>query len=120
MSTIHRNARGQYQLDINSIEENSLIGNIVREEVEAFITKLRARLNTLSATDLTDDETSNFKDEIHSILRRYMGGGTAKAAVSFVKKPNSWNLFCHDNYARIASQMRDQEQRSTGMNFSVH
>jgi len=108
MSTVYRNARGQYQLDINSIEENSLIGSVVREEVEAFITKLRTRLNTLSATDLTDDETSDFKDEIRSVLRRYMGGSTAKAAVSFVKKPNSWNLFCHDNYARTASQIRDR------------
>lgn len=120
MSTVQRNARGQYQLDIDSIEDNSLIGNVVREEVEAFITKLRARLNTLSATDLTDDETSNFKDEIRSVLRRYMGGSTAKAAVSFVKKPNSWNLFFHDNFARIASQMRDQEQPSTGMTFFVY
>jgi hypothetical protein len=120
MSTVYRNARGQYQLDINSIEENSLIGNVVREEVEAFITKLRARLNTLSAIDLTDDETSNFKDEIRSVLRRYMGGSTAKAAVNFVKKPNSWNLFCHDNYERTASQIRDQEQRPMGMTFSVH
>jgi hypothetical protein len=119
MSGVHRNVRGQYQLDINSIE-NSLIGNVVREEVEAFITKLRARLNTFSATDLTDDETSNFKDEIRSVLRRYMGGSTTKAAVSFVKKPNSWNLYCQDNFARIASQMRDQEQRPTGMTFSVH
>ena len=65
MSTVSRNAGGQYQVDINSIEENSLVGNVVREEVEAFITKLRARLNTLSATDLTDDKTLNFKNEIH-------------------------------------------------------
>src|SRR5436190_19277517 len=105
MSTVSRNAKGQFQVDINSIEKNSLVGNIVQEEIEAFITKLRARLNTLSATDLADDKTSNFKDEIRSVLGRYLGGSTAKVAVNFVKKPNSWNLFCRDNYARTASEM---------------
>jgi len=69
MSIISHNAREQFQVDINSIEKNSLIDNIIQEEIEAFITKLKVRLNILSIINLVNDETLNFKDEIRFVLR---------------------------------------------------
>ena len=113
-----RNARGQYEIDFNAIEEDSIVGKMVREEYEGFIERLKARLNTLSATDLTDIEASNWKDNIRSVLGQYLGASTAKVAVNFVKKPSPWNLFCKENYARKASELRSQEM--TGMIFFAY
>ena len=107
MSLIERNVRGQYEPDINSIPADSLIAMIVREEYDAFITRVRDRLNTLSPTDLTDDDAPNLKDTTRSVLGQYLGASTAKAAMNFVKKSKSWNVFCQENYARIASELND-------------
>ena len=115
MSPDQWNARGNYQIDVNSIRGDSLIGSVVREEFEVFLTRLRARLNTLS---LTDSETLKVKDDIRSVLGQYLGGSTAKVAVNFVKNPNHWNQYCSDNYARVASEL--QEQQAMGMTFCVH
>ena len=81
-----RNAQGQYEIAFNTTEEGSIVGKVVREEYEGFVERLKARLNTLSATDLADIETSNYKDDIRSIMRQYLGASTAKIAVNFVKK----------------------------------
>ena len=117
MSLIERNVRGQYEPDTNSIPADSLIAMIVREEYDAFITRVRDRLNTLSPTDLTDDDAPNLKDTIRSVLGQYLGASTAKAAMNFIKKPNSWNVFCQENYARIASELNDDGQSPTSMIF---
>ena len=113
-----RNAQGQYEIAFNTTEEGSIVGKVVREEYEGFVERLKARLNTLSATDLADIETSNYKDDIRSILGQYLGASTAKIAVNFVKKPSPWNLFCKENYARKASELRNQE--TTGMTSSTY
>ena len=55
-----RNAQGQYEIAFNTTEEGSIVGKVVREEYEGFIERLKARLNTLSATDLADIEMSTF------------------------------------------------------------
>src|SRR5207249_395358 len=78
----------------------------------------KARLNTLSATDLADIETSNYKDDIRSVLGQYLRASTAKIAVNFMKKPSLWNLFCKENYARKASELRNQE--TMGMTSSTY
>jgi len=111
-----RNAQGQYEIDFT--EEGSIVSKVVREEYEGFIERLKARLNTLSATDLADIETSNYKDDIRSILGQYLEASTAKVAVNFVKKPSAWNLFCKENYVRKASELRNQE--TTGMISSAY
>jgi hypothetical protein len=118
MSPNQRDARGQYQVDANSIKGDSLVGSVVREEFEVLLMKVRVRLNALSAIDLIDEETSNFKDDIRSVLGQYLGGSTAKVAVNFVKNPNSWNVFCQENYARVVSELQEWQQ-STGMIFSA-
>jgi hypothetical protein len=113
-----RNARGQYKIDFNAAEEDSIVGKVVREEYEAFVERLKARLNALSATDLTDIKTSNYKEDIRSVLGQYLGASTAKVVVNFVKKSSPWNLFCKENYARKASELRNQE--TTGMTSSAY
>ena len=55
-----RNAQGQYEIAFNTTEEGSIVGKVVREEYEGFVERLKARLNTLSATDLADIEMSTF------------------------------------------------------------
>ena len=69
ISTISHNIKEQFQVNINSIKENSFINNIIQEKIEIFITKFKIKLNILSVINLIDDEISNFKDEIHFILK---------------------------------------------------
>lgn len=104
-----RNARGHYETDLNATVEDSIVGKVVREEYEGFIERLKVRLSMLSATDLTDIETSNYKDDIGSVMGQYLGASMAKVAINFVKKLNPWNLFCKENYARKTSELKNQE-----------
>ena len=60
-------------IDFNATEEGSIVSKVVREEYEGFIERLKARLNMLSLTDLADIETSNYKDDIRSILGQIPG-----------------------------------------------
>lgn len=101
------NARGQYKTNFNATEEDSIISRVIREEYEGFVERLIARLSTLSAINLTDIETSNYKDDIRSVMGQYLGASMAKAVINFVKKSSLWNLFCKANYARKASELRN-------------
>jgi molybdenum cofactor biosynthesis enzyme MoaA len=113
-----RNARGQYEVDFNATDEGSVVGKLVREEYEAFVERLNDKLNTLSPADLAHIETPNWKDDIRSVLKQYLGASTAKVAVNFVKTPSAWNLFIKENFARKASELRGED--ATGMTFSTY
>ena len=113
-----RNARGQYEIGFNAREEGSVVGKVVREEYEAFVERLKARLNTLSAADLADIENPNYKDDIRSVLAQYLGANTAKIAINFVKKPSAWNLFIKENYGRKASE-REELEETPGITISA-
>ena len=113
-----RNARGQYELGFNATDEGSVVGKVVREEYEAFVERLKDKLKTLSAADLADIETPNWNDDIRSLLKQYLGASTAKVAVNFVKPPTAWNLFTSEQFARKASELRDED--ATGMTFSTY
>jgi len=76
------------------------VGKLVREEYEAFVERLKDKLNAVSAAELADIETPNWKNDIRSSLSQYLGASTAKVAVNFVKNPTPWNLFTKANYAR--------------------
>ena len=113
-----RNARGQYETGFNAAEEGSVVGKLVREEYEAFVERLKDKLNAVSAAELADIETPNWKNDIRSVLSQYLGASTAKVAVNFVKNPTPWNLFTKANYARNASELRDED--APGMTFSAY
>jgi type I site-specific restriction endonuclease len=113
-----RNARGQYEISFNATDEGSVVGKVVREEYEAFVERLKDKLNTLSAVDLADIETLNWKDDIRSVLRQYLGASTSKVAVNFVKKPSPWNQFTQKHFARKASELRDED--TIGMIFCTY
>jgi len=115
-----RNARGQYEVNFNATDEGSVVGKVVREEYEAFVERLNDKLNTLSAAALAHIETPNWKDDIRSVLKQYLGASTAKVAVNFVKTPTAWNLFTKVNFARKASELRDEDTTVTGMTFSTY
>jgi len=112
------NAQGQYEIDFNAIEEGSIIGKVVREEYEAFMERLKDKLNMLPVADLAHMEIPNWKDDIRSVLKQYLGASTVKVAVNFVKKPSPWNLFTKEHFARKASELRDEN--TTGMIFSIY
>jgi hypothetical protein len=120
---VYRSETGQYQVNPTSLEmseRDSPIRKIVREEVESFIMKLKSRLNaTLPESDLNDEGLA-IKDEIRFALKNYMGAKTAKVAVSFVKKPNSWNEFMRENYATKVAELTSQGDRPEGMTSYVH
>jgi hypothetical protein len=113
-----RNARGQYEVGFNTTDEGSVVGKVVREEYEAFVKRLNDKLNTLSAADLAHIETPNWKDDVRSVLKQYLGASIAKVAVNFVKPPTGWNLFTSEHFARKASELRDED--ATGMTFSTY
>jgi hypothetical protein len=120
---VYRSETGQYQVDPTSLEmseRDSPIRKIVREEVEFFIMKLKSRLNaTLPESDLNDEGLA-IKDEVRFALKKYIGAKTGKVAVSFVKKPNSWNGFMRENYATKVAELTSQGDGPEGMTSYVY
>jgi hypothetical protein len=116
-STACRNETGQYQVDpLKMLEKDSHYRKIAREEVEAFIKNLKTRF----AESEDNDEGTSIMEEVRSALGKYMGASTAKVAVSFVRKLNSWNLFYQNNFASKFAELKAQENCEQGMASYVH
>ena len=110
-----RNARGQYVIDFNTADAGSVVGNLVRQEFEAFVETLKVKLNTLSEADLVDIQTPDWKNNIRSVLDQYLGVGMTKGALNFIKNPTTWNRYTQENYARKTSELKDE----AGTTFSA-
>ena len=50
-----------------------IIGDIVHKEIEMFITSLKNKLNAIDPSDLSDKEVSEVKEDVLSIVERYLG-----------------------------------------------
>ena len=103
-----RNARGQYETDFNAAEASSVVGNLVRQEYEAFVETLKVKLNSLSEADLADINTPDWKNNIRSVVSQYLGVGTTKVALNFIKDTTSWNRYTQENFTRKASELQDE------------
>ena len=108
-------AKGRFQCNIDSMKKDSNVDIVVREEIEKFIATIKTRLSAIDPSDLDNEELSEFKEDILSVLATHLGGRTAKLAVSFIKKPTSWNMFFHDRYSSKLEELRNQEKGIKGM-----
>ena len=111
-----RNARGQYETGFNAAEAGSVVDNLVQQEFEAFLERLKVKLNTLFEANLADIQTPEWKDNIRFILCQYLGVGTTKVALNFIKDPITWNRYTKENYGRKALKLKNE----ASMTFSAY
>ena len=62
-----RDAKGQFQCNINSMKKDSNVDIVVREEIEKFIATIKTRLSAIDPSDLDNEELSEFKEDILSV-----------------------------------------------------
>src|SRR5438876_10070120 len=99
----------------DSMKKDSNVDIIVREEIEKFTTTIKTRLSAIDPSDLDDEELSEIKKDILSVLTIHLGGRTTKLAIDFIKKPTSWNMFFQDRYTSKLEELRNQEKRIKDM-----
>jgi hypothetical protein len=118
LEPLSRNAQGQYQVTVDTTNRDSAIRHVVHEEVEAFVTNLKRKLNALAPSDMNDDEeTTDLRDDIVSVLAEHLGVKVAKAVVSYVKKPSPWNNFCRARYHIKSAELDVLEDTPQGMSM---
>ena len=118
LEPLSRNAQGQYQVAVDTTNRDSAIHHVVHEEVEAFVTSLKQKLNALAPSDMNDDEeTTDLRNDIVSILAEHLGVKVAKAVVSYVKKPSPWNNFCRAHYHSKSAELDVLEDTPQGMSM---
>jgi hypothetical protein len=82
-----RQFEGTYQAAMKRMDVHSPVSKIVHEELDEFFQRVRDRLNNLDS----HSSTIEVNNEIKSALAFRFGNPVAKACMTLVKGPNTWN-----------------------------
>lgn len=91
-----------YKLAMEHIDASSPGAKMVGEELDAFLSRLREKLNEINGESVSLDELSK---TIIKLVASRLGNPTARTIMTAKRSPNPWNLYLRDNYESVKSGM---------------
>lgn len=103
-----RNANGRFTRKLDAVDQGSIISRIVNEEVDAFLARLKEKLNSIEDSELDFDEAKSLEDaknDVFQALNRRFGLAIAKQLAGKTRKVSGWNRFCKENFEKAKSDV---------------
>lgn len=91
-----------YKLAMEHIDASSPEAKMVGEELDAFLSRLREKLNEINGESVSLDELSK---TIIKLVASRLGNPTARTIMTAKRSPNVWNLYLRDNYESVKTGM---------------
>lgn len=91
-----------YKLAMEHIDASSPEAKMVGEELDAFLSRLREKLNEINGESVSLDELSK---TIIKLVASRLGNPTARTIMTAKRSPNVWNLYLRDNYENVKTGM---------------
>ena len=105
-----------YLLAMENMDASSPAMKMVGEELDAFLSRVRKRLNEISLGSFSEDELSK---EIIKLVACRLGRPTARTIMTAKRSQNGWNKFEHDNYESVKSELRNPLFQTSFLSPSV-
>jgi hypothetical protein len=113
-----RNTNGRFMRKLDAVNQGSIISVIVNQEVDAFLARLKERLNSIDESELDSDEANSLldaKEDVFQALNRRFGPAIANQLTGKTRKVSGWNRFCQENFGKAKSSILTEK----GENLSI-
>ena len=105
-------------MSADNMKRDSIIANIIQEEVDLFLERVKSRLNEVDFSRMNGrekDEVLQAKEDIIQAVGSHFGLSTAKSCIRFTRKRSAWNAFSHENYSDTKNKLIDEGVLNTNL-----